>query len=100
MCPGLGTTTCCFLGHAGLLEYAGVEEEAAREGEEGTSNHFTSEHQTRAAGFTGPDETSQQSGNHSFVTDIHPHYVPFLAHAEFGGSDTITHKICFAFLYR
>lgn len=65
---GLGTTACSFLGHAGLLEYAGVEEKTAGEGgerAEGGPHHFTSEHQARSAGPKGPDEPSQQSGIHS-----------------------------------
>lgn len=31
---GLGSTACCFLGHAHLLDYAGVEEKTAGGGGE------------------------------------------------------------------
>lgn len=79
---GLGTTARCFLGHASLLEYAGVEEKTAGEGGEradggaGGPHHFTSEHQARSAGPEGPDEPSQQSGIRSLLTEIHSTFCP------------------------
>lgn len=58
---GVGTTACRFLGHANLLEYAGVEENTAGERGErsedgaGGSDNSNSEHQTHSAGLAGPD---------------------------------------------
>lgn len=85
MRSGLGTTACCFLGHAKLLEYAGVEKKTAGGGVEradggtGGKQHFTSEHQAHSAGPEGPDEPSQQSGSHC---TSYPRFVPVLAHTK------------------
>lgn len=105
VCSGLGTTAFCFLGHAGLLEYAGVEEKTAGEGGEradgGTGGQFTSEHQAHSAGPEGPDEPSQQSGIHSVLTETHPHFVLFLAQAKTLKEMTPRpDKTCFAFFSR
>lgn len=93
---GLGTTACCFLGHASLLEYAGVEEKTAGEGGEradggaGGRHNFTSEHQAHSAGPEGPDEPSQQSGTTTvfFLLKSAPIVSPFVAYTYFRGSDT------------
>ena len=104
MCWGLGQTACRFLGRASLLEYAGREEKTAGERRERADggavspDHFTSEHQPRSTGLTGPDEQSQQTGVHCLLTEILPAFFPFLTHADFKGSDTKTDLINFALL--
>lgn len=63
-----------------------MEEKTAGEGgkraDGGTGGQFTSEHQVHSTGLEGPDEPSQQSGIHSVLTETHPHFVLFLAHAK------------------
>lgn len=48
---------------------------------------FASEVQAHSAGLTRPHEPSQQSGIHHLHTEIHPRFVPVLAHAVFEGSE-------------
>lgn len=106
VCSGLGTTACCFLGHASLLDYAGVEEKTTGEGGEradggtGGPKHFNSEHQAHSAGPERSDEPSQQSGIHC-LTEIHPRYVDLLPHTQILEEVTqMSHKNSSAFFFR